>query len=330
MNRSSILNHDEFIRTQVLRGIALNRVPGYHFCGNFFDLTFNDVYNGRSQVSIKSAPHVVGNDGLIAPIPLAVVADFAAATAIRTADDPSARLATVSLHMQITNEPMAGDIVAHAVLDGFFQGAKGRLGLSRFHIECNSKLVAFGTGTFMILTPPGGKRLAPIAWINNPPGHTPLPEVAELDHDERFIYDRAQRALESSRANGTAFLSEFLNIRIQSMDRTSRAEMENGPHIGNRVGHVQGGISMGLAMESANATLPAEWGLVGVTASYVSPGEGDVLTAHSEIIHKGRLTAVVSTKLIGIEGRLMLEVTTNHARRQDGEAAPAIENVGTV
>lgn len=330
MDSSSILNHDEFIREQILRAIALNRIPGYHFCGNFFDLWFEDVHDGKARVTIKSAPHVTGIDGNMDPTPLAVAADFAAATAIRTAGDPSDRLATVSLHMQLTNAPISGDLVAYGTLDGFFEGVKGRLGLARFHLESDNQLVGFGTSTFMVLPPPGGRKLDPIPWINNRPGDVTLPAISNLDESEQEIVSRGERAIAASRSRGTAFLTEFLNIRSEAGDRRARTRMDNGPHVGNRVGHVQGGISMGMVIESANAALPAEWALVGITASYVSPGEGDELTAHSEVIHRGRLTAVVSTKLIGIEGRLVLEVTTNHTRRQDGATPQIPGEVGTV
>lgn len=312
------MNHDQFIREQVLRAIALNRIPGYHFCGNFLDLWFEDVRDGKSRVTIKSAPHVLASDGNMSPIALAVAADFAAATAIRTADDPAARLATVCLHMQLTNAPMTGDLIARGTLDGFFEGAKGRLGLARLHVESAGQLVAFGTGTFMILPPPGGLVLDPIPWVNKRPGAVALPAMGDLDEQEQDIVDRGERALNASRSGERSFLDAFFDIRTSVHDRVGRAEMSNGLHVGNRVGHVQGGISMGMAMASANAALPAEWALVGITASYISPGEGETLTAYSEVIHKGRLTAVVSTKLVGIEGRLVLEVTTNHARRQDG------------
>ena len=330
MESSSVLNHDEFIREQILRAIALNRIPGYHFCGNFFDLWFEDVYDGKARVTIQAAPHVMGDDGNMAPTPLAVAADFAAATAIRTAGDPSVRLATVSLHMQLTNAPIRDDLIAYGTLDGFFEGAKGRLGLARFHIESNGQLVAFGTSTFMVMPPPGGRKLDPIPWINKRPEKIALPALHELDESEKEIFARGERALAAARTKGTAFLTEFLNITTHPGDRSARAQMDNGPHVGNRVGHVQGGISMGMVIDSANASLPAEWALVGITASYVSPGEGDELTAHSEIIHRGRLTAVVHTRLLGIEGRLVLEVTTNHTRRQDGSTPEIRGEVGTV
>ena len=56
--------------------------------------------------------------------------------------------------------------------------------------------------------------------------------------------------------------------------------MVNGPHIGNRVGHVQGGLTLTFAQATARAALPQDWLLNGITAGYVSPGEGKRLTYH--------------------------------------------------
>jgi len=93
------------------------------------------------------------------------------------------------------------------------------------------------------------------------------------------------------------------------------ATMKNGPHIGNRVGHAQGGIQLGLAAVTAAAALPANWALIGISGWYISPGEGTSLRARSEIVHHGRLTAVVRTQLTGKDGRRVLEAVTTHAGR---------------
>ena len=91
--------------------------------------------------------------------------------------------------------------------------------------------------------------------------------------------------------------------------------MRNGPHVGNRVGHAQGGIQLGLAAVTAAAALPANWALTGISGWYISPGEGSSLCARSEIVHHGRLTAVIRTHLTGKDKRRVLEVVTTHACR---------------
>ncbi len=91
--------------------------------------------------------------------------------------------------------------------------------------------------------------------------------------------------------------------------------MNNGIHVGNRVGHVQGGLLVGLAATTARAALPDTWTLASVTAAFVSPGESDALEANSTIAHQGRETAVTRTVVSGVGGRRVLEVLTTHARR---------------
>lgn len=312
------MNSKAFIQEHVLRSIVLDRTPGYHFCGNFMGMIFEDVYDGRARVTIPDGPHLKDKNGHLSPICLAIAADFAAASAIRTAEDPAQRLATVNLHVQLTNASLNGDLVARGELLGYSENAQGRLGLAKFEIHCNDQLVAFGTGTFMVLPAPGGRILHPVPWINRrPPESLELPDPTTLEAHEKEIYTRAQNALTAYTDNNTPFLDAFLNIRTQTLDGAARAEMDNGPHVGNRVGHLQGGISLALAMASANASLPENWNLSGITAAYVSPGQGDAITAYSDVVHQGRLTAVISTKLITSEGRLVLEVTTNHVRQQD-------------
>lgn len=91
--------------------------------------------------------------------------------------------------------------------------------------------------------------------------------------------------------------------------------VKNGPHIGNRVGHVQGGLLLGLAATTACGALPYSWALTGISAWYTSPGEGRTLKARSKILHHGRITSVVRTQITGKNNRRVLEVVTTHAYR---------------
>ena len=88
--------------------------------------------------------------------------------------------------------------------------------------------------------------------------------------------------------------------------------LENGLHAGNRVGHAQGGILVGMAAASAAAALTGGWKLSGMSALYISPGEGATLRARSSVVHRGRLTAVVRTQIAGRNRRRVLDVVTTH------------------
>lgn len=309
------------IRAQILRAIALNRHPGYHFCGNFLDMLLTGVASGRAVVGVANQAGVRLADGSLSPFALTVAADFALANAIRSISSPSARFATVSMHLQLTGAPLLGDLTANSECEGFFNDSVGRLGLSRTRVHVGDELVAFGTGTFMVLPGPGGQALSPIPWINHPAPTVATPAESSLSDEERWIVARGEAALAEAATTGQSFYDCFLNLRVRSTETGAHATLQNGPHIGNRVAHVQGGISLGMALATANAALPPDWCAVGITASFVSPGEGDELKASANLVHRGRMTAVVQTRITGEGERIVLEVMSNHTKLRNQTAA---------
>ncbi|HEX2828203.1 MAG TPA: hypothetical protein VHP37_17745 [Burkholderiales bacterium] len=71
----------------------------------------------------------------------------------------------------------------------------------------------------------------------------------------------------------------------------------------NRVGHVQGGVTMGLGLATAEAALSADWMTSAVSAWLMAPCEGALIESRSDIVHRGRLTSVVRTAIVGGNGR---------------------------
>jgi hypothetical protein len=127
-----------------------------------------------------------------------------------------------------------------------------------------------------------------------------LPDEENLNQEERKILARADAALRK----GGNFLERFWG---------GAGPLHNGLHAGNRVGHAQGGILVAMAAKNAAARLSGHWRLGAVSALYVSPGEGRTLRARSEVVHHGRLTAVVRTRVTGKNRRAVLEVVTTHS-----------------
>lgn len=301
------------ILDQVLKAIALNRTPGYHFCGNFLGLTFESLGGGQACVTMPTQPALVDEQGHVDLCALTVMADFALANAVRGASPPSARLATVALNLQFTGEPMLGDLVALGDLEGFFVPATGRLGMCRVRIKAGEKVVAFGTGTFMVLPAPSGKTLHPVPWMDRPAPDLPRPAIDSLSESEREILDRSRLVLNASDHQAPSFWSRLLGAEVQITSQGAKAVLANGPHVGNRVGHVQGGVTLGLALISANAALGEQWRCAGVNASYVSPGMGTALVSETTVTHRGRLTAVTRTQVLSSDAKVVLDVMTHHA-----------------
>ena len=311
---ASELNREQLILGQVLRGIALNRAPGLHFPGNFLEISFERVATAETRLTLELGPHCVDVDGQANLGVLALFADLALASSIRAGLEPATRLATVSMNLQFTGVPAQGTLEAVSAFEGFFSEGAGRQGLSRVVISSRNRQICFGNGAFMVLKPPQGVTLHPVPQRKRGEPMAPAIAAGALTHDERGILRRAEKALATAGPAAESFISRFWGYEPRPVAGGATARMKNGPHIGNRVGHAQGGIMLGLAAATARAALPRSWGLSGVSAWYVSPGEGATLRARSKILHNGRLTSVLRTEITGQAGRRVLEVVTTHAR----------------
>src|SRR5512132_1858071 len=99
------------IRSRVLRGIGLNRTPGFHFAGNFLGIELLEV-GDRTRVAMEAGAHAAERDGQVHMAPVFMAADIALAASIRAQLSPATRLATVSMQLQVNGSPMTGSIEA--------------------------------------------------------------------------------------------------------------------------------------------------------------------------------------------------------------------------
>jgi acyl-coenzyme A thioesterase PaaI-like protein len=308
------VNDATLIRERVLRGLALNRTPGYHYTGNFLEFSFERVTEPLVHMTMPAGPHITEANGNCNYAMVAVFADMAMAANIRAGHQPYSRLATVQMNLQFTGAPMTGALQLESRLQDYIAGITSKQGATTVTVTANGKPVCLGTGAFMVLDPPPG-----VALYNMELRKAGDPPVAPLDEnlltsEERKVLMVADAAI-ARMQSGEAFIQGFLGVRTHQLENAAKGELKNGPHIGNRVGHVQGGITMGLGIATAEAALPANWMLSSVTAWYISPGEGRTLKARSKVVHRGRLTAVVRTEIFGKNNRRVMEMTTAHASK---------------
>ena len=307
------MSPDDQIRRRVLRAIALNRTPGLHFPGNFIELSFDQVASGDTRVSYETGPHCVEAHGGSDLGSLAVLADFALGTAVRADLHPATRLATVSMTLELGTAPRAGVVRAASRCHGFSGKGDGRTGRSRVVLEDPGGEVGYGSGTFMVLEPPPERTLHPVPHRKR--GDAEPPPLAERDlaPDELRILRHADEALERSAKTRQPFIRHFWGFLPQAARGAGTCVMPIGPHVGNRVGFVQGGILLGLAAVTASAALPDTWMLSGIAAAFISPGDGAALKAQANVVHHGRRVSVVRTELTRSDGRRVLEVMSTHA-----------------
>ena len=295
----------ERMRRRVLRAIALNRAPGYHFPGNFIDLSFDRVQSADTRLSYEN------DDG--ADIgSLAVLADFALGTSIRAELDPATRLATVSMTLELAAMPRAGVVCAASRCHGFVGEGDGRMGRARVVLEDAGGEFGYGSGAFMVLKPPPGVTLHPVPMRKRGDAEPPLLSERELAPDELRIVRQADEALERAAKTGQPFLRHFWGLLPHAAPGGASCVMPNGPHVGNRVGYVQGGILFALGAATAMAALPDTWMLSSTTAAFISPGQGPALKAQASVVHQGQRVAVIRTEVLRSDGRRVLEVMSTH------------------
>jgi acyl-coenzyme A thioesterase PaaI-like protein len=297
------------IRERVLRAIALNREPGFHFAGNLAGISFETTAAEAARVTLEAGPWCTEADGQVSLGFAAMLVDMALSASIRANLPPATRMATVSLTLQLTGAPLVGALEAIGEFQGFLGAGEGRQALARVRLSGASGLLGIAQAAFMPLDPPPGVAAFPLP---RNPRAAPVLSPADLDAEERRLLRHADACLADGEAG---FVRRLLGYEPRRTKSGAGAVMKNGAHVGNRVGHAQGGLLMGLAAATACAALPARWTLSSIHALFVSPGQGKALRARSKVIHQGLMTAVARTEIVGPGGRRVLDATTAHARR---------------
>jgi acyl-coenzyme A thioesterase PaaI-like protein len=309
------LNAHEQIRRRLLAGLAADRIPGFSFTGHFLDTTWPWVGTDRAKVTIPQGPWCVDRSGRIELTALLMTIDIALSTATRLFIIPGERLATTYLHARFTGASFEGQPVFEGIYEGASQGdAVGQL-LSRAVVSSGDTALCHASASFVRLPPPpGGRVLTPLPWQQPDFAPSAPLDPAVLDTREREVLAAADAAIAASAAGDASFLRHFwgiLPVPVEGGGAYSR--MVTGAHTANRVGHVQGGLLMGLAAETAMAAVPRHTVLSNITAWFLSPGKGAALECTSTPIHAGRSFAVVKTEILGEGGVRVLEAVTAHA-----------------
>ena len=298
------------ILARVLRAIALNRTPGFNFPGYFLELSYDRVDESAAVATLDTGRQSADASGQMAIGPLALLADMTLATALRAQVGAGARIATVSMSLQLTGARREGRLRARSAFDGFVQGVQGKQGMSRVEIRSGKKVVCLGSGTFMMIG--GPKATAPHPLPKR--GSTRTAGVLHPDHlnaEEERVFLRAAEALRGA----GSFIENFWGFSPRQTRDGATCSAPHGLHIGNRVGHAQGGVTFGLAAHTAGAALGPDWPLVSASAWYIGPGTGLKLRARSTVVHRGSLTALVHTRIENDEKRGVLECVSSHARK---------------
>ncbi len=300
--------HD--IRQRALRALAGNRNPGYHFAGHFLGLHCRRFDKGAVVFELEPGPHCVDADGTMNLGALLLLADMALAASTRLYVDSSARTATLCLRVEFTGAPARGLLRAEAKSAGFSPHT------ALAQAACEGTVRAAGTevvrmsGIWVAPPAPEGRALNPLPWESADVAAVPTLSPAQLDPLEKNVMRRVGQAMREM-PHGS-FPRNLWEPTVRHTPRGAASRLAVGMHVGNRVGHVQGGLLLNAALATAIGAVPHHPLLTAASAWFISPGQGKTLTSRSTVLQKGRNVAVVRTEVFATGGKRVLEAVSNH------------------
>lgn len=304
-----------FIRRHGLRSISSNRAPGMHFAGYFLRFTPKRYAADGVEFTVEPGPHCANANGIVHRAALLFAADMTLAAANRVFLDPNVRTATLMLRVEFTGAPARGTLEASGRGNGFSQHTALPESVCVGHVVCSGKEVMRMSGAWV--SPPAPKGVMPrgLPWEGGENGADstawPLLKKNELEAPEKDCLRRIEKAMRVAR-NGD-LLASLWDPMVKRAPNGAVGKLPIGMHVGNRVGHVQGGLLLNTALVTAEAAVSEHPILTGASAWYISPGQGKAIRSRSTILQSGRNIAVVRTELFGAENKRVLEVVSNHA-----------------
>ena len=300
------------IRRHVLRAISSNRAPGMHFAGYFLGFTPRRFKTDGVEFTVEPGPHCADANGVVNRAALLFAADMTLAAASRVFVDPNVRTATLMLRVEFTAEPARGTLEASGSGSGFSPHTALPESVATGRVVCGGREVMRMSGTWVAPPAPKGVVMLGLPWEGGQDGaQWPLLKKKDLDAAEKDLLRRVEKALRVAQ-NGD-LLASLWNPVVKRTPQGASGRLPVGMHVGNRVGHVQGGLLINAALVTAEAAVPEHPILTGASAWYISPGQGKVISARSTLLQSGRNVAVVRTELFAAGRKLVLEVISNHA-----------------
>lgn len=291
---------------RALDALGRRRAVGLHFFGHFLGVEGIDSGAGSAEMRLT------GWDGQRFRSPFAVelgtLADLAMGQAIRSQMPEGLRLATSSLLLHQGQPTAVGPYVAAASVR--WTDIERRTATAAVDIRDHAaRLVAFGSGSFSALPPPGGTPLRHADWSVVRRGAIPPLDVRDLDTNEKLVVAAVEKA-----ADRGDVIEELLGVAWWQDGAQLLGTLEAGPHLANRVGHLQGGVIYGVIADAGQRITGDGFRVVDVRVQYLRPAGQGPVTITAELLRQGR-TAAFARVTVAHQGQAAAEGTVTLAAR---------------
>lgn len=299
----------------VLKALRLNREPGWSYPAHYLGMGFHSVSDGQAVLGMDVGNHIDAQGRPLSVI-LGVFADIALAASVRSRVGDDVRLATVSATLSFTGAAARAPLRGASTGGFLSQDSSTLIGNSTVSVTSGDAVICTGTANFAVLENRRGTAPHPM------PGVRDFNEVQALslqeltDAEEQLLARARQASSASAGPGGAPFLDHFWGLLPVRNEYGAQCEFPCGMHVGNRVGHTQGGILLGLAMNTSAAAPGPGWRVLDVAADFIRPGTGSRLYADARLLREGRNLAQVRCDISTEDGALVLSSLSTLLREQ--------------
>lgn len=300
---------------RVLQALHAARTPGWMFPAHFLDIFFEaPAAEGGAAALMQAGPHCLDATGRVSHAALAVLADVCMAAAVRAHAGREVRIATLTMRLSFGVLPAAGRLRATASVRMMPAQLAMDTAIAGVEIHDDSgHMVCSGEATFAALENRQRTAQHPLPTASTLTGGL---QPGALTPQEQAVWERACAC--AREADGTAsFLDRFWALRPSAPAGTEAGaawSVALGPHNSNRVGHLQGGVLLGMLASACSLAVQERYGLVDIAVQYVEAAHEDPLALQAVPARTGSNAAFVHASLRGAGGRLLASAQAHLVR----------------
>lgn len=297
-------NSTEACTRRVLQALHAARKPGWMFPAHFLDIFFEQpVADGAAVGLMHIGPHCLDSAGRVGKAALALLADVSMAAAVRSHEGRSVRIATLSMRLSFGVRPAAGRLRAVARVRMLPPGLAMTAAVTQVEIlDDAGNICCSGEASFAALE---NRQQTPDHPLPTSSTLTGCLHPDELDAPERAVWERAcAHAAHSKGAPG--FLDRFWSLPVPAPDdgAASAWSARLGQHNSNRVGHLQGGVLMGLLAGACIAATEGQYQLVDIAVQYLEGASDENVALQAAPGRLGGKAAFMHASALGADGRV--------------------------
>lgn len=312
----------------VLRALNAARTPGWMFPAHLLDVFFEQQVSEDGAIALMHiGDHCRDASGRVSTAALSVLADVCMAAAVRGYVGKSVRVATVSMRLSFNQRPCKGRLRAVAKVQ--FLPTERAVATAVVAVRISDEEGGWcvtGEATFAVLENKQGTAQHPLPTQST---LTSTLDSRELSDEEQEVWNRAR----TCEAYGLGALESFWSLSATCTEITGEGGQWTAniaKHNSNRVGHLQGGVLLGLLARASQGTAKTDFELGDIYVQYLDAVSGPQALIQSKALRLGRNTAFIYATMSSAQGQLLATAQVSLLKLKPGsprtDVAPVLCN----